>query len=310
MKTTLSPTRPLAILTAAFLFLSGIFAWQMLVRSPETISYSSGDGASLLSPTIESEIERLQARLEENPEDAEAYAFLGLARLQQVRETGDASLYALAEGALEEAIRLNPKQVDALIGQGLLSLARHDFRAALDWGKQAYALNAYRAQPLGIQVDAYIELGEYEKAAETLQKMVDLRPDLASFSRISYLRELHGDIPGAIEAMEQAVKTGTPGHENTLWSQVQLGNLQFNRGNFDLAAAAYRSALSFREDYPPALAGMARVAAAHEDLAGAITLLEPVVERFPQAEYVICWGTSTKSPGRRNLPDSNMIWFV
>ncbi len=161
MKTTFTLTRPLAMLTATFLFLAGMYAWQMLVRSPEPVSYTSMDESSFLSPTVESEIERLQARLEDSPNDAEAYAFLGLARLQQVRETGDASLYALAESALDEAIRLDPNQVDGLIGQGLLALARHDFRAALAWGEQAYALNAYRAQPLfHVPVDERLSISQ------------------------------------------------------------------------------------------------------------------------------------------------------
>lgn len=290
--------RALAVLTAAILFLAGIFIWQTwhLDTPPADSAPQSLDG-----PTLQTEIERLQARVAQFPNDAEAYAFLGLAWLQQVRETGDATIYARAEQALDEAIRLDPKQVDALIGQGLLALARHDFHAGLAWGQQAYALNPYRAQALGIQVDAYIELGEYEKAAEILQAMVDLRPDLASFSRISYLRELHGDVSGAIEAMERAVKTGTPGHENTLWTQVQLGNLHFNRGNWEMAEAAYRAALGFRGDYPHALAGVARVWAAQGNLAGAINLLAPVVERFPQAEYVILLGDFYQATGQLDL---------
>ncbi|GAB4581954.1 MAG: hypothetical protein Fur0022_47060 [Anaerolineales bacterium] len=303
MKTFASPSllRPLAVFTAALLFLAGIYIWMMLqgtLPAPAEEASPTFD-----SPSLESEIERLQSRLQQFPEDAETYAFLGLAWLQQVRETGDAAGYMLAEEALNEALRLDPQQVDGLIGQGLLALARHDFRAALAWGEQASALNPYRAQALGIQVDAYIELGEYEKAAEVLQKMVDLRPDLASFSRISYLRELHGDVSGAIEAMERAVKTGTPGHENTLWAQVQLGHLHFNRGDWEMAEAAYRAALVFRADYPPALAGVARVWAAEGNLAGAISLLEPVVERFPQAEYVILLGELYTAAGQGELAE-------
>ncbi len=44
-----------------------------------------------------------------------------------------------------------------------------------------------------------------------LNRMVSIRPDIRSYSRISYLREIHGDIPGAIEAMELAVEAGAPG---------------------------------------------------------------------------------------------------
>ena len=48
-------------------------------------------------------------------------------------------------------------------------------------------------------------------------KMVSIRPDLRSYSRISYLREIHGDMPGAIEAMKMAIQAGYPGYEDRAW---------------------------------------------------------------------------------------------
>ena len=73
--------------------------------------------------------------------------------------------------------------------------------------------------------DAALELGQYERAVEAFQAMIDLRPDLASYSRVAYARELHGDLPGAIEAMQRAVNAGAPRTEGTNWARVQLGHL-------------------------------------------------------------------------------------
>ena len=69
--------------------------------------------------------------------------------------------------------------------------------------------------------------GRYGAAIATVQRMVDLRPDLASYSRVAYLRELHGDIAGAIDAMQLAVSAAGPATENTEYVRVQLGNLYF-----------------------------------------------------------------------------------
>ena len=44
-------------------------------------------------------------------------------------------------------------------------------------------------------VDANNELGRYPQALKATQQMVNLRPNLASLSRVSYERELHGDLP-------------------------------------------------------------------------------------------------------------------
>ncbi len=126
---------------------------------------------------------------------------------------------------------------------GELALARHAFATALALGERARDLNPHRAAAFGVIADAQIELGRYAEAAETLQAMVDLRPDLSSYSRIAYLRELHGDWDGALEAMQMAVDAGGPATENTLWTRVQLGHLHFNRGRLDEAEAEYRRCL-------------------------------------------------------------------
>jgi tetratricopeptide (TPR) repeat protein len=120
--------------------------------------------------------------------------------------------------------------------------------------------------------------------------MVDLRPDLASYSRISYLRELHGDVTGAATAMETAVSFGFPGDEEWAWAQVQLGNLYFNQGAFDKAKAIYEEALYYRPNYAYALGGLGRIAAARGNYEAAIMQLQPLVERLPLPEFAIMLG--------------------
>lgn len=54
--------------------------------------------------------------------------------------------------------------------------------------------------------DANIELGNYKKALEAGQKMVDLKPSMESYIRVSMLRSLYGQVEGAIEAMKIAAQ--------------------------------------------------------------------------------------------------------
>lgn len=251
-----------------------------------------------LAPTLDETVARLRAAVQANPADADSFALLGLALLQQVRQTADPSLYLQAESALNEALRLDPQQLDALIGQGQLALARHDFRAALAWGQQARDLMPYRAEALGILVDAHVELGEYEAAVEAGQAMVDLRPDLASYSRVSYLRELHGDTAGAITAMQAAIDAGPPRAEATAWTQVQLGHLYFNSGDYAAAEAAYNAALADLPDFPYARAGLARVWAARGETGAAIAALEEIVARLPMPEFLKTLGQLYEITGR------------
>jgi tetratricopeptide (TPR) repeat protein len=120
--------------------------------------------------------------------------------------------------------------------------------------------------------------------------MVDRRPDFASYARISYARELQGDVAGAIELMQRAITAGGPIVEHTAWGYVQLGNLQFGRGALADAAQNYELALQFLKSYPPALAGQARVLAAQGDLRQATGLLQQALDRMPLPEYAIALG--------------------
>jgi tetratricopeptide (TPR) repeat protein len=139
-------------------------------------------------------------------------------------------------------------------------------------------------------VDAQVALGRYDEAVVSAQTRVDMKPGLASYSRISYVRELHGDVPGAIEAMQAAAEAGLPGEEGTLWAMYQLGTLHFNGGEWDKAAAVYQKALSLKPNYPYALAGLARVETAEGDYDTAITLLEALVTRLPLPQFIIQLG--------------------
>jgi tetratricopeptide (TPR) repeat protein len=249
-------------------------------------------------PATVDALRKAQAAARATPSDPEAQATLGFAFLQAARETADPTDYGRAELALDAALALDPDNVDGVIGQGSLALSRHQFAAALRLGERARALYASIAAAYGIVADAQVELGRYTDAVKTVQAMVDLRPDLASYSRVSYLRELNGDLPGAIEAMQLAVSAAGPATENTEYVRVQLGNLYFATGDLARARAAYERSLVAFPDYHFALAGLARVEAAegHYDLA--IELYQRAVARIPLPELVIGLGETLQAAGR------------
>lgn len=248
-------------------------------------------------------VDDLEDAVEAQGDDPAARAQLGAGYLQLARETGDPSYYARAESAFDEALGLDPNNLDALIGQGSLALSRHEFREALELGERALAINDSVPSVYGIIGDAQVELGRYDDAVSTIQSMVDLRPDLASFSRVSHLRELHGDLPGAIDAMERALSAGGPNAENTEFVRVQLGNLHFANGDLETAERLYREALGRLPDYVHALAGLARVHAAEERFEEAIDLYRQATARLPLPELVIGLGETLEAAGRQEEAD-------
>lgn len=251
---------------------------------------------------LDARIRSLQDTLRDGDEGTHALAatMLGQAYLQKARETGDPTYYPKGQMLFEQALAVDASNVDAMVGLGTLALARHQFGEALDWGQQAHAANPYHAPALGVIGDAQIELGRYDEAVATIQAMVDLRPDLASYSRVSYVRELMGDREGALLATEQAATAGAGYPENVAWVHVQLGNLHFDGGALADAERAYDAALAAVPGYAPAVAGQAKVAAANGDLDRAADLYASAVRAIPLAEYVAAYGDVLSAAGRTN----------
>ena len=250
----------------------------------------SAESASRIGTSIDDQIQSLQGRPRANPNDWQSYSQLGLAYLQKARETGDPSYYQKVEEALNKTLEQQPDDYITVSAMGALALARHQFHSALEWGERARQFSPDRTYAYGIIADAQTELGQYSEAVETLQIMVDLRPDMSSYSRISYIRELHGDIDGALKMMQSAVDGGTPNSESTAWTRTQLGNLYFNTGDLQRAEAEYMQTLSDRPNYVYALAGLGRVRAAQGKMDEAIKLMTQATQVMPLPEFVIALG--------------------
>lgn len=270
--------------------------------SPQSPSGTPSAGPTAAGPApsslTDSTIASAQHLLAASPDDASALDQLAGAYLQKVREVGDPTYYGKVATALQRALTAAPNDTTATILMGTLLAARHDFRGALAWGQKAEALNPGSAVPLGVVGDALDELGRYDEAFATFQRMVDMRPDLASYSRVSYARELQGDVPGAITAMHEAVVAGGPYPENTAYVQTFLGILYFNSGHLDDAEAQYRQVLLYYPDYVNALAADAQVKAARGDLKGAEALNQRAIDIYPLPQYVVSLGDIQAAEGK------------
>jgi tetratricopeptide (TPR) repeat protein len=250
------------------------------------VAESSGTTTGYADRTIQA----AQARISQAPGDYRAFGELGFAFQQKARETNDPAFYTQAEDALNRALTLKPDYYEALGGMGQLNLSRHEFGIALEWGRKAQSVQPYAAYAYGVMGDAQIELGQYEQAVQNFQQMVNIRPDLSSYSRVSYARELYGDVAGAVEAMQQAVNAGGPSAENTAWCRVQLGNLFFNSGNLAQAEQAYDAALAEFPNYLHAQAGLAMVRWAQGRRDDAVTLMKAAVSTVPLPQYLTVLG--------------------
>ncbi len=226
-------------------------------------------------------IGRLQADVAARPSDSHPLALLGLAYAQRARETGDAAYVSRADRALRRAVKLEPQDFEALTGLGGVALTRHRFRDALALARRALAAAPTTAAPQGVLGDALLELGRYDAAFAAFDRMAALKPNTSSYARVSYARELRGDVAGAIGAMELALDAAAGRPEAYAWTSVELGKLHWSVGRAARAASFYRLALAARPGYAPALDALARFEAARGRLGRAVALQRRAVEAVP-----------------------------
>jgi tetratricopeptide (TPR) repeat protein len=258
--------------------------------------FKAGFALNASTPAL---VASLQTTLRENPADEHTWMLLGLAYQQRARETGDPTYYTKSGGALNHALSLDPKDALAVSGLGSLALSRHRFAQALELGRKAQALTPNTARNYGVIGDAQIELGRYRLAFRDFNEMNKLRPDLSSYARVSYARELIGHTGPAIQAMKLAIDAAVDTGEPLAWTHIQLGKLYFNHGRFQAALQQFRTANGIFPNYAYGLDALAADEAAlgHRQLA--IAYERQAVNLIPLPQYVGALGDLLASTGHR-----------
>jgi tetratricopeptide (TPR) repeat protein len=180
-------------------------------------------------------------------------------------------------------------------------MARHQFREALAAGQRALAFGAGDLLGYGPIGDAYVELGEYDRAEAAYEKMKSLSGPFYPHARLSMLKFLKGDPPGAIADMRRAIEAGIEGNqprENIAWARFKLGATMFHTGDLSSAAQAYQDALAGFAGYHRALAGLAQVRGAERRYDEAIELYRKAIGVIPLPEYAANLGDVYAKTGR------------
>lgn len=258
-------------------------AQEIPTLSPRSAAFqNSAEFASLLKKA-----ENYRSEIRQHPDIVQNYVELSWIFLQEARITGNHHEYLpKAQWLIEQALRRDPQNFEATVTKASILLTLHRFGEARELAEKAVSANSHNAFAYGVLTDAYLELGEYEKAVQACDKMLGIRPDLRSYTRASYLRELHGQREAAIQAMRLAADAGVFGQEERAWALYQLGNLYLNRGALDTAAFIFRGIREERPDYPWALSGEAAVKTASKDYPAAIELLVQAIQISPEHAFV------------------------
>jgi tetratricopeptide (TPR) repeat protein len=254
---------------------------------------------SRVATPADQRIKLAQQSIEKSPSKVDGYNLLASAFMQKARETSDFSFNTRAEGALGRALEIDPANYDTIKLRAKLLLSYHRFTEALNEARRAQTMRPDDHDNYGAITDALVELGDYPAAIESAQKMVDRRPDSASYARVSYLRSLHGDGVGAVAAMRVAVQAANPNDpEGAAWCRVHLGDELMNVGRKQEAGREYDNALVIFPGYPLALAAKARAYVGDGELQKAAELYERAQNRVPLPDIAIALGDLYAKLGR------------
>lgn len=224
---------------------------------------------------IKDSYSQMKAKYEKDTNDAAALTKLAEIFVVEARATGDHHYYyPAALSVIDRSLAKKPDDFEALVTKGTVLMTFHRFTEALDIAERANRVSqGGNAYVFGLLTDANIELGNYDQAIAMSDKMQALRPDLRSYSRAAYLREIYGDRVGAKKAMKMAGESGMFGMEDKAWAFNEFAKLYLGEGALDTAEFIYKGILEERPNYAHAMSGLAMVAAARDDYKTAIELL-------------------------------------
>lgn len=224
--------------------------------------------------------------IEKNPKNYEAYNALALALSRRARETSDVKFYTEAEERLQKSFEISSDNFDGKRIEVWLLLGKHEFAAARE---KALTLNKRMPDDVmvyGFLTDANVELGNYDEAEKSAQLMLNLRPgNSPGITRAAYLRELFGDVDGALELMNMALSSTSPSEvEDSAWILTQMAHLQLSIGKIGDAEKNLQQALTLFPGYHYALGNLAKVRIQQKRYDEAIALLQQRYEAAPHAE--------------------------
>lgn len=249
---------------------------------PQATAAPSGAHSAGISP-----VDTARKATQAYPDDPAAWAGLARAEIEQARTTLDAGRLDAAERALRRSLALDATDnYGAVAGLGLLANARHEFAKGREYGLRATRMAPDRADGYSVLADAEIQLGNYPQARAAVQRMLDIAPATAAYSRAAYDLETGGRPEDAAIALQRAVDSAVTQDERG-FAEARLGDLAWSLGKVDQAERHYRRALAVVPDHPYGQAGVARVAAARGQTGRSLDLYARLVERTPLPQFLL-----------------------
>ncbi len=254
-----APARPIIGLVLIAALAGALFTWS--VDNDPTVSAASP-------------LETLRSSLDDDPDDAGSWQQLGDLYLLDATANDDLAAYLAAVDALERSASISPANVETTRSLAVASVGLHRFDDAAQLAAVVLAERPTDRVALAAMVDAQVELGRYDDAILTADRLAGLRPDAVSLARLSYVNQITGKLDAAVDTMYAARTAAQGSPAETARLSIFLAELQRLQGNRSLAASLYAEATSNDAAVGRAKVGLAQLAAGDGDFVEAQRILD------------------------------------
>jgi tetratricopeptide (TPR) repeat protein len=248
----------------------------------------------------ETAIRKAQQEVAKRPDYCPYYNALAMAYARRARETSDVAFYERAEETLRQSFAIAPDNYEGLKVRTWLLLGRHEFAKAREVAIQLNRQTPDDVTVYGYLADSNAELGNYQEAVDAVQWMLNLRPgNVPGLTRAAYLRELHGDMEGAIDLMQRAYDS-TPYQEleDRAWLLTQIAHLHLSAGRLLEGAKFANGALGVFPDYHYAVGTLGQIRLAEKRYDEAAALFQKRLAAAPHAENLFAVAEALERAGR------------
>lgn len=261
-----------------------------------------GSSAAVRTTSTGGAVGTARAAAERYPDNPVAWSQLARAEIETARTTLDAGRLEAAATALRRSLTLQATDnYGAVTGQGMLANARHEFSEGRAYGLRSTRMAPDRPDGYAVLADAEIQLGHYPAARQAVQRLLDLAPGTAAYSRAAYDLETDGRPQDAAIALRRAVNSAaTP--EEEAFAESRLGELAWSTGDVPISERHFRRASAVVPGHPYAEAGLARVHAARGRTVEALEIYDRLTERTPLPQFLLEAAELRMSAGAAQRP--------
>jgi tetratricopeptide (TPR) repeat protein len=219
--------------------------------------------------------------------------------LDRLRGNLDPGAHAVVASQVARLADEAPAHPRVLALRAWLEMNNHRFAEALALAERALAVAPREPVAQALRADALTELGRYEEAVAAVDALGEAGASVPAVLRVGHLRRLHGDLAGALEVVDAALRRSPASHPDHAWLVRELAALSWHDGAPERALGLLQG---LPENDVEALMLRARMVEAGGQLASARALWQRAAEAAPLPGALLgLWRTSADPAERRRL---------